>query len=147
MTLSSMYIPFITKLTILPALYYPVTGDGSGFENWVPPSSVKLGVMNALINLLLIIAVGTVTGTMSTAGACNRRRVKQSLYHTIFPVAAFFGTRILLHFVPLVKAPVIAALSFLPYAGMITDALFTGFFTLFIGALGNAKLRRDVCNE
>lgn len=140
----SIFVPLTTHLVTLPYILHPSRWGGTP---WKEPGALKLSLLTMLSNMIMMIILGTLSGVMTTRQKCNRSDVWKSLWKSIWPIAGFVIGSIILAMAPVLKAPMLAAFSsWLPYAGWIVHGAIVAIFVLAFGALGNTKLRREVCN-
>ncbi len=134
--------PLITKEYLIPKLMHPTQWGGIPFK---PPSTIKYMLMYVFFNLMLIGSAATLSGLMTTARECGKYNLRTALGNSWWAMLFGFLGIIVVSMFSFIKAPVLALLSWLPYANHLVTGLYIAIFVLIGGMIGNNYNRRDVC--
>jgi hypothetical protein len=138
----SIGVPLTTHLVTVPYILHPTRWGGLP---WSPPGAIKLSILTFISNMVLLIIIGTLSGTMSTKQRCRKYDVGKSMSKSIWIIIGFLVGNITLAFAPVIKAPLLSSTLWMPYAGWLSHGLIVAIFVMFFGAVGQRKLRNEVC--
>jgi len=141
-TLSSIFIPLINKTVSVPYLLDPNRWGGIP---WQPPSEIYVATIEYILNIIILSLFATVSGVMNTERKCRKRSWWESFIKSLWVVLAYIIGNIVFYFMPLVKAPMLSTLGFLPFAGIIVNGLLVAIPIMLFGAIGNTVLINKVC--
>lgn len=134
--------PLITKEYFIPMIMHPYRWGGIPFE---PPGLLKYTFLYLLGNFLLIGSAATVSGMMTTAKECRKIAFWTSVVNARWSLLFAFLGMLLVALMPFLKSPVLALLSWLPYANTIVNGIYMSLLVLIGGMIGNGYNRKDVC--
>ncbi len=138
----TIFSPLITREYLIPTLMHPYKWGGIPF---IPPGPLKYAFLYLLFNLIIIGSAATLSGLMTTARECRKISFWTSIVNSRWAnLFALIGI-LTMFFLPFIKSPVLAVLSWLPYANHIVTGLFISLFVLLGGMIGNGYNRRDTC--
>ena len=141
-TSTSIVIPLITDKIIIPFVFYPTRW---GSIPWKEPSMFVTGPLKFVINLVTLSLLAAVSGMMSTTKECNKKDFLLSWKRSIWVILGYLIGNMVVTLLPMIKAPILMAMMWMPYAGYIAHGMLVSLFIMFFGAMGNTKLRNDVC--
>jgi len=141
-TTASVGIPLFTQLIAVPFVFHPYRWGGMP---WKEPSQILVIFFGFILNLILLSMFGTLSGMMTTENACHKHSVWKSFKRSFWVILGYIIGNIVVFLLPMLSAPLLAVLMWLPYAGIIVRSLLTSIFILIFGAMGNTVLRNEVC--
>lgn len=136
--------PLITKEYLIPTIMHPYRWGGIPF---VPPGPFKYAFLYLLFNMLIIGTAATISGLMTTARECRRISLWTSIVNARWSLLFALIAMIVITLLPFIKAPVLAVLSWLPYANHIVTGLYMAILVLVGGMIGNGYSRKNVCYD
>ena len=139
---ASIGVPLMTKTVVTPYIFHPLRWGGIP---WSQPHWIIMALVTFIVNVILLMFIGTVSGMMSTKKLCNKINLVRSIKRSLWIVMGYVVGNIMLAILPFVKAPILALTLWMPYAGWIVHGLCVAIFVLFFGAIGNSMLRNEVC--
>jgi|688.fasta_scaffold93856_3 hypothetical protein len=139
---SSIFIPFFVKTSILPAIYDPYRWGGIP---WDPPNIVVLTTIKIFFNLILLQAVAFITGIMTTMATCDNYDFGVIYKNTFWPLLGFIIGNIVITVIPIIKATILPAFMWLPYAHYIVHGSLVAIFVLIFGAWGSTDNINAIC--
>ena len=140
-TIGSIFIPLISDKLIIPFLYHPMRWGGIP---WNEPG-MSASFLSFSFNILMLITLATISGMMTTTRKCNKKNFYRSLKRSIWVVLGYIIGNMSAFFLPIIKAPMLIATMWLPYAGYLAHGVIVSIFVLLFGAMGNARLRIEIC--
>ena len=138
----TIYSPLITKEYLIPTILHPYRWGGIPFQ---PPGPLKYAFLYLLFNMLIIGTAATISGLMTTARECRRVSFWTSVVNARWSLLFALIAMIVIALLPFIKAPVLAILSWLPYANHIVTGLYMAILVLIGGMIGNGYNRYDTC--
>jgi len=141
---SSIFIPLFNRLVTVPYFYDPIRWNRIP---WHQPFTFEVSFMIYLANVIILMILATISGMMSTQRECQKYDVKHSIKRSIWVILGYFVGCMFAFFLPIVKAPLLMLLSWMPYASYIVNGLITAPFVLIFGAMGNSTMRNDLCGR
>lgn len=140
----SIWSPLITSELLIPFIYHPlVFASNIPFNN---PSTLKYCLWYMFFNCLIVGILSIIGSIMSSKKECNNYSVYYSILGTRIPILMTILALTFINLMPLLKAPLLVFLGFLPYSKHIVTGIYLSVFVLFGGILGNNYVRRNVCN-
>jgi hypothetical protein len=139
----SIFVPLTTHLVVLPYMYHP---ERLGGIPWKPPNPIMLMLVKFISNIAMIIALGTLSGMMTTKQKCKKYDTAKSFSSSKWLVLGFIIGHVVLQLLRNIKSVPLANLSWMPYADWIVTGTIVSIFVLSLGAIGNTKLRKSVCS-
>lgn len=140
-TIGSVFIPLISDKLIIPFMYHPSRWGGIP---WSEPG-ISASILSFFSNIMMLVILSTISGMMTTSRKCRKKDLKQSVKRSTWVVLGYIIGNIAAFFLPIIKAPILMATMWLPYAGYIAHGILVGLFVLLFGAMGNARLRMEIC--
>jgi len=141
-TLVSTTSPFITKNIIIPTILHPHVLGGVPFNK---PSTLLYFTLYILGNFLIIGSTSILSGMMTTMQKCRKysflNSVKNSRWVLFFTLLGI----IFINIFSFTKSPVLAFISWMPYANDIVTGLYLALFVMLGGILANTSNRNEVC--
>lgn len=141
-TSASIIIPMVNKLIIVPYVFHPYRWGG---VPWSQPSDLLIMFANFALNIVMLMGAGTLSGIMTTEAACNRHDTWIAFKRSAWIILGYLVGNWVVFALPIIKAPMLAILSWLPYAGLVVHGLLVAFWVMLFGAIGNSVNRADVC--
>ena len=138
----SIFIPLTVKKIIMPYVYYP-----SLDKQWTPPNGFIYNITSMFFSTIILIGLATISGIMVTLKYCNKYEPHTSFSNTYWIIIGYFIGNFILLLFPILKAPLLICIIWVPYADYISHGLFVYIFVLIFGAIGNSKLIKKVCNK
>jgi hypothetical protein len=139
---TTVFIPLFIKKIIMPFFFHPYN---NGSIPWTPPNGFTYNIVSIFFTLIILIGIGTISGIMATLSHCNKYEYGKSIFNTKYIIFGYFLANIILFIIPIIKAPLLVVLIWLPYADYIVHGIYTAIFVLLFGALGNSRLIHDIC--
>ena len=139
---TSIFIPFFVRLTVLPAIYNPYRWGGIP---WKPPNIIIFTIVKIFFNLFLLQCVAFITGIMSTMAACDNYDAWTIYKNTYWPLLGFIIGNIIITTVPIIKATILPAVMWMPYAHYIVHGSLVAIFVLIFGAIGTTDNINAIC--
>lgn len=139
---ASVFIPLINHVITVPYIFHPLRWGGIP---WSEPNGLVIGIVTKLLNILMLMIAGTISGIMSTKRKCDRMDVYMAIKRSMWLILGYTIGNMVLAVAPFIKVPVLMFTIWLPYAGWIAHGLCVSAFVLLFGAMGNMKLRGEVC--
>lgn len=139
---ASVFVPLFNEIVTIPYLYSPLRWGGIP---WSPPNSIYVNMTRIILNIIVLIILGTLSGLMTTERQCRRLDLWLSIKRSSWVLLGYFVGNVFLTLIPMIKAPLLALLIWLPYAGWIAHGLIVALFILFLGSFGNAYQRAETC--
>lgn len=139
---SSIIIPFFVRLTVLPAIYNPYRWGGIP---WKPPNIIVFTVIKIFFNIILLQAVAYVGGIMSAMAACDTYDPWTVYRNTYWPILGFIIGNIVITILPVIKATILPAVMWMPYAHYIVHGFLVAIFVLLFGAFGTTTNINETC--
>ncbi len=140
-TIGSIFIPLISDKLIVPFVFHPLSWGGIP---WSEPG-ISASILTTLTNILMLTSLSTISGLMTTSRKCDKRDLILSIKRSLWVLVGYFIGNMVAFFLPIIKAPILLATMWLPYAGYLAHGTLVSFFIMLFGAMGNAKLRSDIC--
>jgi hypothetical protein len=141
-TLGTIGVPLFNHLVTIPFLYHPSRWGGIP---WKSPNFIQLSIVTFILNVSLVLLLGTLGGIMSTKKECNKTDVPKTMWRNIWRLIGFLvGNAVLAVFVSL-KGPLLVWLGWMPYASWLVHGIIVALPVLLLGAIGTNILIRDVC--
>jgi len=140
----TVFAPLISKEYLIPMIMHPRRWGGIPFK---PPSSLKYALLYMICNFIIIGLAAVLSGMMTTLRECDKVDVIASIKNTQWVILSAFIGMLILMFIPFIKAPVIAVLSWMPYANHIVTGLYLSVIVMIGGMYANTFNRRMVCNS
>ena len=141
---SSIFVPILTKTFTYPYIMHPYRWGGLP---WEEPGIFAQGAVTKMLNFGTIMTLAAISNMMNSVKTCHKVDLWLSYRRSIFALIGYIVGQLVAYFVPMVKAPIVGFLTWLPYAGYIADGLITFPFILFFGSMGTAKIRSDICGD
>jgi uncharacterized protein YacL len=141
---TSTFVPLFNHLVTIPYLYHPQRWGGIP---WVEPGGITVGILEFVFNIITLLIMGTLSGMMTTQRECNKINVRYSIKRSLWVILGYLVGNTIVYLLPFIKAPVLAMLIWMPYAGWVAHGLLVAFSVLLFGAMGNAYQRWEICHE
>ncbi len=141
-TIGSIFVPLITDKVFIPYIYHPSRWGG---VPWSEPGMFS-GILKTILNISVIAILGTISGMMTTKKECNKTDVWLSLKRSTWPILGYLIGNIMITFLPILKAPLLMFFIWFPFASYLTHGFLVSLFVMFFGALGNGRIRLDLCD-
>lgn len=142
-TLGSIWSPLITSEFLIPYIYHPLN-----FSSNVPfnnPSALKYALWYYFFNCIIVFILSVIGNIMSTKKNCNKYSLKYAMLGTRLPVLLTIIGLTFIYIMPILKAPLLICLGFLPYSKHIVTGIYLAFFVFIGGYAGNNYTKRLVC--
>lgn len=143
-TVSSIFIPLFNKLVTVPYILHPYRWGG---VPWTEPSQLFVMFLNFVFNLMLLSAVSTLSGMMTTEEDCRKHDIWVSFKRSTWVMLGYVIGSIVIFLAPIAKAPILAVSTWIPYAGLLVHNALVSLFVMLFGAIGNSVTRADVCGS
>lgn len=140
---ASIFVPLLNHLITVPYLYSPLVWGGIP---WSAPSQVMLGVVRVILNIMLLTALATLSGMMTTERECQELQWSYSLQNAFWVLMGYGIGSIFATVMPVAKAPLLSLLVWMPYASWIVHGIIVAPFIMLFGAIGNGYQRHEVCH-
>jgi hypothetical protein len=145
-SITSIFVPLFVKTKLMPLHYNPYNYNIN--EPWTPPNKINYELVYNFYILIILLGLGTISGTMATIRNCEKKNYLKSFLHSFFIVIGFIIGNIVLLIMPFLKAVLILCLmGFTPYTDYIAHGIITSLFVMVFGAIGNSKLISSVCHK
>jgi len=141
---TSIFVPLINSLIVVPFIFHP---ERWGTVPWQPPSWVVLTAVTFLLNISALLALGTISGMMTTKNKCDKVDILQSMRRSMWVITGWLFGNLVLTIMPFIKAPLLAIGLWMPYGGWIIHGILVSASVLLFGAVGNSILRSEVCQK
>lgn len=141
-TSASIGVPLFNNLVTVPYIFHP---DRLGGMPWSEPSWIWLAFVTAVVNIITLMFLGTISGLMTTKKKCGKVDLFKSFHRSLWIVMGYFIGNTVLFMAPFIKAPLLPFMVMIPYGGWIVHGILVAISILFFGATGNAILRNEVC--
>lgn len=138
----SMFIPIINYAYVVPYMLHPYRWGGIP---WKEPNIFILKGLNAILNVFGISLLGTLGGMMTTQEACGKDDPWLSFRKSYIPVLGYGIGSLLMTIFPVIKAPILSAIQWMPYASFITSGIINFCIILLLNAINHTELREQVC--
>lgn len=143
-SITSIFVPLTVRKYIIPFFYHPYNTE----IPWEAPSNLRLTIVSNFFNIIILMALGTISGVMATLRYCDEYSFYSGFKSTKWIIIGFLLGNLILLFFPMLKAPVLVAVSnYVPYADYLVHGLYVSLFILFFGAIGNELLIKKVCDK
>jgi hypothetical protein len=140
-TIGSIFVPLVSEKLLIPFIFHPLRYGGIP---WSEPG-ITASILTWFLNIAMLIILSTISGMMSTTRECNKKDIMRSIKRSTWVILGYFIGNFVSFFLPIIKAPILLATMWLPYAGYIAHGSLVSIFVLLFGAMGNAKLRSEIC--
>lgn len=140
---ATIFSPLITKEYLTPYFMHPYRWGGIPFQ---PPGPFQMAFLYLLFNLMIIGFFATISGLMTSAKECRKVHFWTAIVNAKWAMLFALVGIIVINVAPFIKAPVLAVVSWMPYAKLFVDGLYIGLFVLLGGMIGNGYNRKDVCH-
>lgn len=139
---ASIGVPLLTTSVVVPYIFHPHRWGG---VPWKEPNFIFLGLVSFIVNVIILMMLGTLSGLMTTKKECNRTNLGRSIKRSLWIVVGYIIGNILLALFPFIKVPLLPLVIWMPYAGWLVHGFLVSIPILFCGAIANGMLRNEVC--
>jgi len=141
---ASIFVPLINNVVVAPYLLHPYNLGGLP---WREPHWLFLGAFTFMLNIIVLMLLSMISGTMNTLNGCKKINFKKALKRSLWIVLGYIVGNITVFTMPFIKAPLLTIGIWLPYAGWLIHGFLVAPSIMFFGAMGNTVLRSDVCGR
>lgn len=138
----SIFIPFVVRLKVLPIIYDPYRWGGIP---WEPPNIFIFTFVKIFFNLLILQVFAFMSGIMSTMANCDKVDAWLAYKNTYWPLLGFVIGNIVITVLPIIKATILPAVMWFPYAHYLVHGALVAIFVLIFGAWANTNNIDAVC--
>ena len=138
----SIGVPLVNHLVTVPYLFHPHRWGG---VPWSEPNFIFKGIISFILNVVVLMVIGTFSGLMTTKKECRKTNLTRSIKRSLWLVIGYIIGNLILFALPFIKAPLLAFSLWMPYAGWLVHGLCVAISVMWFGAIGNSILRNEVC--
>lgn len=139
---ATLFSPLITNEYMIPMIMHPYRWGGVPFQ---APGPFRMAFLYLSFNMIIIGFFATLSGLMTTAKECRKVSFWTAIVNAKWSMLFALIGIIVINVAPFLKSPVLAFVSWMPFAKLFVDGLYIGLFVLLGGMIGNGYNRKDVC--
>jgi hypothetical protein len=128
----------------MPFVYHPYN---IGSVPWTPPNGFIYNIVSFFFTIILLLFFGTITSIMATLKHCNKYKIHKSLYYQRYMFFGFILANLILFIFPIIKAPLLVMLIWIPYADLIVHGIYISAFVTLFAYIANLRLKDSICKK